>query len=350
MDEEEFWALIATLGGVATADRVTQLEQFLADLPPDGIIGFADRLAEALAGLDTFEHYQQPIVADLGDDGFVSFRCAVVALGRNRYGAIVAEPSLLNAVDVEPGRPLLSAALHAWEASTDLPWLHETPISYETGSNKAHWPPPSPSPSDPVENSPEKESGGTVADSVVQATGKAISGLFQGLFGSKRPSADSADPVDPVDSVVPEDLLEPLEPVRISWGGNVVPLARDQERPEFYEGAAADRLNDLVKRVGLPPGVTSISLILQLGNRWHWSHENSISIDGVPELDIWIESPWQELLAWPEQDFADAHAATCAHVMHQVLSERGALTDPLAGELTALAASYPSPGLTNPDS
>lgn len=347
MDEEEFWALIATLGGVATADRVTQLEQFLADLPPDGIIGFADRLAEALAGLDTFEHFKQPVIADLGDDGFLCFRCAVVALGRNRYGAIVAEPSLLNAVEAEVGRPLLSAARHAWEASTDLPWLHETPISYETRSNKAKWPAPTPTPASTPTSPPapsEGESAATVAEAVLQATGKAIRGLFQGLTGSKR------SPEEPVESVVPEDLLESLEPVRISWGGNVVPLMRDQERPEFYEGAAADRLNDLVKRVGLPAGVTSISLILQLGNRWHWSHENSISIDGVPELDIWIESPWQELLDWPEQDFADAHAATCAHVMHQVLSERGALTDPLADELTALAASYPSPGLTNPDS
>ncbi|MFC0624246.1 DUF4240 domain-containing protein [Kribbella deserti] len=375
MDEEEFWALIATLGGLATADRVTQLEQFLADLPPDGITGFADRLAEALAALDTYEHYQQPIASHLGDDGFLYLRCDVVALGRNRHAAIVAEPTLLNRVEVELGEPLLYAAATAWEASTELPWLHQSPISYETGSSKAHWPAdcgrPAPAgdddraagtgeanPSDVGDSAgqtdhagqsgraAERQPEGTIADAVWDATGKALSGLFQGFFGAKRRITGQLN-----DSEADAGgVMEPNEPVTISWGGNVVPLLRNQERPEFYEGAAAGPLNDLVKRIGLPPGLTSICLILQLGNRWHWSHENSISVDGIPQLDIWIESPWQELLAWPEEIFADFHAATCAHVIHEVLSERDKLTAALAAELRDLAASYPSPGLTNPDS
>lgn len=142
MDQDEFWALIGQC--LADGDPEVLVER-LAAMPVEAITGFADRLAEALYGLDTPELADQPVwdadqdpEADkplpLSDDAFLYVRCAVVATGREAYERVRADPEALAGQWDLDWEDLLYLAPRAYERATGEEWDQESPVSYETGS------------------------------------------------------------------------------------------------------------------------------------------------------------------------------------------------------------------------
>lgn len=145
--EDEFWKLIRILRGRIHKRRVDRLTAKLAKRPEHDILGFADRLAEMLYRLDTPEHAARDIIyletgesLGMSDDSFLYLRAGIVAAGRKVYEQALAEPATMStSLDLLDGEHLLYVATQAWENSTGLAWDHETPLSYETGSNRAAW-------------------------------------------------------------------------------------------------------------------------------------------------------------------------------------------------------------------
>ncbi|BCY12709.1 DUF4240 domain-containing protein [Actinoplanes sp. L3-i22] len=137
MDEDAFWGLIGRLGRDPDDADFGQLADRLTRLPEAEIIGFADRLASALWSLDTPAHYEAS--ASAGDDWFLYVRCAVVAAGRKAYEKVLRKPATLEKFADEEAELLLGVAAQAFERSTGRLWEHETPVSYELGSNTAAW-------------------------------------------------------------------------------------------------------------------------------------------------------------------------------------------------------------------
>jgi uncharacterized protein DUF4240 len=135
--EDEFWQLLKTLGRDAGDDDFDRLMARLADRPPADIIGFADRLAAALWALDTPAHHAAAETAS--DDVFLYIRCAVVAAGRRTYDRVLRKPAALQKFADDEAELLLTVAEQAYEQATGALWEHETPVSYETGSNTAAW-------------------------------------------------------------------------------------------------------------------------------------------------------------------------------------------------------------------
>jgi Protein of unknown function (DUF4240) len=132
MDEQTFWALVGP--GPVDFDRLTD---HLADHGAADICDFADHLARALHALDTPAHYRAAATS------FLDVRCAAVAAGSIAYRQVLASPARLGAYLPAAGSTLLAVAERAFETSTRGTWRHETPVSYETGSNAdawgAHW-------------------------------------------------------------------------------------------------------------------------------------------------------------------------------------------------------------------
>ncbi|WP_170323421.1 DUF4240 domain-containing protein [Cryptosporangium phraense] len=147
MTEDEFWSLVRQLGGVVTEESIERLTAVLATRPEAEITSFADQLAEVLYRLDTPAHAEQDLVdpesgesLGLSDDSFLYVRAGTVAAGRAVYERALIDPAaLLTTLDAMDGEFLLSVAPDAWERATDLAWDHETPLSYETGSNWQAW-------------------------------------------------------------------------------------------------------------------------------------------------------------------------------------------------------------------
>lgn len=148
MSDEAFWALISTLPKYVDGISSAELTLRLTIKGPDQIIAFADHLAAALYAID------HPVGADqlirdptagnepmtMGDDLFLYARCAAVAAGRAKWEQIVADPTRMagtwHAFD---GEFLLIVAPDAWQQATGTEWTHESPLSYETGSNTDNW-------------------------------------------------------------------------------------------------------------------------------------------------------------------------------------------------------------------
>jgi hypothetical protein len=135
--EDEFWQLVNTLGRDADDDDFDRLVARLASRPQADISGFADRLAAALWALDTPAHHAAAQTASA--DVFLYVRCAVVAAGRRTYDRVLRKPVMLRKFGDEEAELLLTVAAQAYEQATGLLWEHETPVSYETGSNTAAW-------------------------------------------------------------------------------------------------------------------------------------------------------------------------------------------------------------------
>lgn len=151
LDWDEFWDLIDLLGGRADDDACERLTEVLATRSKSTIVGFADRLAEALYRLDRADLAALPYIdaADrqgvpvpMTSDGFLYARCGVVAAGREAYAHVLADSSVFcsyTAAEFD-GEALLFVAGDAWEDLTGRPWDHEEPFDYETGSNPDGWP------------------------------------------------------------------------------------------------------------------------------------------------------------------------------------------------------------------
>ncbi|MDP9818350.1 DUF4240 domain-containing protein [Spirilliplanes yamanashiensis] len=139
IDDDAFWALIGTLGRDPDDDDFTRLTDRLANRSAEDITGFADQLALALYALDTPAHFAavRPFVA--GDDSFLYVRCAAVAAGRKAYEKAAGQPKSLERFGDRDAEPLLTVAPEAFERATGMLWEHETPVSYEMGSNASAW-------------------------------------------------------------------------------------------------------------------------------------------------------------------------------------------------------------------
>ncbi|MER5458664.1 DUF4240 domain-containing protein [Micromonospora sp. NPDC002389] len=136
MEREEFWRLVESMGPQPDDDGFDRLTAELATLSVPDIQAFEDHLAALLHGLDTHAHAR---AARARGDWFLYVRCAVVVSGRAAYEEVLADPHKLRRFARREAEPLLFVASHAYERSTGLPWRHESPVSYESGSNLTGW-------------------------------------------------------------------------------------------------------------------------------------------------------------------------------------------------------------------
>ena len=148
MIESEFWELIGTLPGRVDDLSAEQLTGRLASEGPARIINFADILAEKLYAIDHPVGAEQlirdptagPSPMTMGDDLFLYARCAVVAAGKSSWERILNNPAgMAGTWYAFDGEFLLLVAPDAWERVTDTAYTHESPVSYETGSNTDNW-------------------------------------------------------------------------------------------------------------------------------------------------------------------------------------------------------------------
>ncbi|GAB1643057.1 DUF4240 domain-containing protein [Krasilnikovia sp. MM14-A1259] len=142
MDLDEFWALLTVVGPRPSDEDFERLTDRLATRGPDDICAFEDRLAAALSALDTPAH---AAAAKANGDWFLYVRCAAVAAGRDAYAEVLAEPARLRRFAHREAELLLGVAQQAFERRTGMLWEHESPVSYESGSNAAAWGEPEPS-------------------------------------------------------------------------------------------------------------------------------------------------------------------------------------------------------------
>lgn len=159
MDEQRFWSMIeeawGTIGGRADlrrgltegnaseedayeleedADRVIPaLEGLLAGLSADELLEFDRILERKLYDIDRADIHEH---TDGSDDGFLYCRGFIVALGREYYEAIYANPSLA-VLDAE----CEAMCYLSWHLYHDRSGEYPPPtgISRETGSNEAGW-------------------------------------------------------------------------------------------------------------------------------------------------------------------------------------------------------------------
>ncbi|MCB9285087.1 MAG: DUF4240 domain-containing protein [Lewinellaceae bacterium] len=140
--EDNFWSIIALLDWDAKGGREEVLATAIAVLsehPESHIYLFEDMLSEKLFQLDTKAHAAAAYPEDghFSEDGFLYIRASVVATGKERFEAVLKNPSLMPSD--EDFEPLLSLAALAYERKTKSPFDYMPPISYETYANEAGW-------------------------------------------------------------------------------------------------------------------------------------------------------------------------------------------------------------------
>lgn len=146
MPETDFWALIDLMEGRADDEAVERLTEALEAAGKRRARAFQERLALVLFDLDREVLAGQPVFFDdeeveegdepipLSDDSFLYLRAGIVTKGRDTVRAVLADPTLL-----AQGRwPECEALLYAAEGDECGDEI-DTKVSYETGSNSAHW-------------------------------------------------------------------------------------------------------------------------------------------------------------------------------------------------------------------
>ncbi|MFF4247549.1 DUF4240 domain-containing protein [Streptomyces sp. NPDC001822] len=146
-----FWPLIATLNGKATEESCHRLAEELGRRPVPDVIGFAERLAEALYRLDQ-ERFGTLPVADLtarlgspfpqSSDVFLYSRCAVVAAGQGVWESVFFDDDKFapyTSSDCD-GEWLLYVPDKAYELATGERWDRSTRYCFESYSNRDGWP------------------------------------------------------------------------------------------------------------------------------------------------------------------------------------------------------------------
>jgi hypothetical protein len=136
MEQDEFWRLIETMGTEQDDDDFERLTDLLAARAGTDIVAFEDQLASLLYALDTRAHAR---AARARGDWFLYVRCAALSCGRSVYENVLADPEKLRRFARREAEPLLYVASTAYERSTGTRWNHESPVSYESGSNIAGW-------------------------------------------------------------------------------------------------------------------------------------------------------------------------------------------------------------------
>lgn len=151
MTWDDFWALIATLHGEATAERCERLAEELSRRPVADIVGFAERHAEALYRLDQEKFGTLPVIdltARFGSpfpqssDVFLYARCAVVAAGRAVWESVFfdVEKFAPYTSSERDGEWLLYVPDKAYELATGNDWDRRTRYCFESYSNRDGWP------------------------------------------------------------------------------------------------------------------------------------------------------------------------------------------------------------------
>ncbi|MFE7558269.1 DUF4240 domain-containing protein [Kitasatospora sp. NPDC057500] len=152
---ERFWQLIDLIGGEPAVafcatfdDGCERLAEALAAGPVEEIVGFGERLAEALHRLDRREYGTQQAAnpddpddapAPLSTDGFLYARAAVVASGRAAYERVLADPAAFARYSFRSGERLLHPHEEAYESATGEEWDRLTRYDYESCSNQEGW-------------------------------------------------------------------------------------------------------------------------------------------------------------------------------------------------------------------
>lgn len=143
--DTHFWDTINMLDWSKEDDDELVVEPviaFLAQQPLSHIYHFSDILAEKLWQLDTRSH-AQVFLDDPEEEGYLSVddflytRCAVVANGKAYYEKILNNPELM-----PPDltfEPLLYISLKAYKQKTGKHFIGDSPLHYETYSNKKGW-------------------------------------------------------------------------------------------------------------------------------------------------------------------------------------------------------------------
>jgi hypothetical protein len=151
MPTRRFWNLMGVMGGQVDQDAVARLRGALKLLPTADVVAFQERLARVLYELDREVLARQTVrFADdppdaapipMSGDTFLYLRAAIVAMGRETFEAVLADPSLLERDEWYECEHLLYVADEV--TGDDI----ETAVSYETRSNQRHWTvPPEPDP------------------------------------------------------------------------------------------------------------------------------------------------------------------------------------------------------------
>lgn len=141
LDEDAFWSLIDRLDGRTDEAAVERLRDGLRS--KRDAVAFQQRLALVLFDLDREALAVQRVHFDdmdpddapmpLSDDTFLYLRAGIIARGRGTVAAVIADPTLLAQGSWPDFEDLLYIAEEV--ADDDI----ETGVSYETGSNTAHW-------------------------------------------------------------------------------------------------------------------------------------------------------------------------------------------------------------------
>ncbi|MFJ8039045.1 DUF4240 domain-containing protein [Kitasatospora sp. NPDC096147] len=157
MSWDRFWQLIDRLG-VAEDGRVACAEleaacagltETLAEEPVEQILGFGERLAEALYTLDRAEFGTLPVAGlrtgsgapfPQSDDSFLYSRAAVVAAGRHTYESVLGHPERFAPFTALQAEELLYVHEEAYERATGEEYDELTFHCYESCSNEAAWP------------------------------------------------------------------------------------------------------------------------------------------------------------------------------------------------------------------
>jgi hypothetical protein len=145
--DEEFWRLVALLGGrpeVQDDGPYERLTTVLAEEPVERIIGFAETLAFKLYQLDRRVLAQTvlPGADRLSDDSFLYARCAVVVAGPAAFDAVLADPAAFARFTTDEAAhadSLLDVPSNAYQRATGKEWEHVEEYDYETGSNEQWW-------------------------------------------------------------------------------------------------------------------------------------------------------------------------------------------------------------------
>jgi hypothetical protein len=142
MTGDEFWQRVASLGGRVAEAEFDRLTAALAAGPMVEVLGFADRLDEALRRLDLLALAAQHVwdtEDDLLDDpppldrdGFLDARAAVICAGQDIYERVLADPAAFGGIWDFSAEMLLYVPVEAYEAKTGKPWPYVLPGTDET--------------------------------------------------------------------------------------------------------------------------------------------------------------------------------------------------------------------------
>lgn len=146
MSEDLFWRIIGLLNWKKIGDDEAVIKpviRVLSEMSVEDIFRFEDILSNKLYALDTEAHARE-IGQDsykpdkhFSVDAFLYVRACVVANGKDIFESALADPTLMpKDADFEP---ILYMASEAYELKTGRKFEYNSPVDYETFSNKAGW-------------------------------------------------------------------------------------------------------------------------------------------------------------------------------------------------------------------